>query len=205
MKRKILNFGLIAIASLFVLSCNKDDNSSANVALEYPITLTFKETGEATLEYWKGGSLTVLNPNEFTNYFDTQSCLNYFNEETDLYCKQTKLVFLNENKLKFSYNGEDEFELNYHFVNDTLKFDSEGSSIALGVENRERLIIYGNLNKFKSTNRSGCGGDEFFKFNFDGQYFLSARPNHDLPFNSPEEMEPNDEVYFYNLQYILTK
>ena len=190
------------------MSCSSDDTEN-EAKINYPITLKFKEVGNATLEYWKGGVLTTVDAINYTNYFDEDNCLNYFDSETDPFCKSTQIVFKNDNDLTFTYNNNS-FNTQYTFVNDTLKLIIENKETALGVGNKEQVTIYGSLYKFNVVLEgdqfySGCGGDEFHKYNFDGQFFLSANDNHSFNINNPEDMGADDEIVFYNQEYILKK
>lgn len=191
--------------SLFIvsfISCNKDDDGASSEE-SYPVTLTFKEIGNSTLEYWKGGTLTLEDPNNYRDYFN-EECLGYFDEETDVYNKSTEIIFKSDTDLTFGF-GDYSTDLQYVFENDTLKLIHESNKIALGVGNKEQLIIYGSLYKFDTNDEGGCGGDEFHKYNFDGQFFYSAHENHSIGLDNPEDMEEEDEVVFYNREYILRK
>lgn len=190
---------LLFTASL--TSCNKNDDGASN-EVNYPVNLTFKEVGNATLEYWKGGVLTQEDASNYRDYFDV--CLEYFDEETDVYNKSTAITFKNDTDLTLNY-GENSVDTKYVFENDTLKLIVDVDKFSLGVGNKEQLIIYGSLYKFDTNDESGCGGDEFHKYNFDGQFFLSAHENHSIGLDNPEDMEEEDEVVFYNREYILRK
>ena len=163
MKTKILKLSFTLLIITNLISCNNDDNEQSTT--DYPKTLEYIEEGNSTLEYWLGGELTNQPAENYTNYFDNDNCLNYFNEETDIYCKNTKITFENDNNLVFNYNGID-INSPYEFVQDTLKITVNNQILDLAIGNRSELKIYGNLNKFNSSTNSGCGGDEFLKFNF---------------------------------------
>ena len=201
MKNKFLILSLL-VSSFFTACSSDDDGASSEV--NYPVTLTFKELGNSTLEYWKGGVLTMEDASKFRDYFEDEDCLEYFDEETDPYCKSTKIIFKNDTDLTFEF-GDFSTDLQYVFENDTLKLIHESNKMALGVGNKEQLMIYGSLYKSNFTETAPCGGDEFHKFNFDGQFFFSAHENHFISLENPEDMEEEDEAVFYNREYILRK
>ena len=203
-ENNVIKFKFIDHCLNNILSCKKNDENSPSeeIKIEYPIKLIFKEEGESKLEYWKGGTLKEMPANDYTKYF-SEDCLKYFNEETDVFCKNTKITFLDDKKLKLIFDSNKELNFEYEFINDTLKIVVEKNTIASGVGSIDELKIYGNISKYESENQSQCGGDEYLKHNFNGQFFLSAHENHKLPIDKPEDMNTEDEVVFYNKEYIL--
>lgn len=206
MKKSFLKLSVIAIFTLIASSCSKEEPNTPSI--EYPISLTFKKEGISKLEYWKNGVLSEKPASEYLDYFkDKQDCLNSFKEETDKFCKSSKIIFTSDTQLNLSYN-ERSFELNYEFINDTLKINVNGEKKALAIGSKDKLIIYGNLYRYKTVTEMSssevCGGDEFLKFNFDGSFFISDGVHHKLPIESPEKMGNEDEYVFLNKEYILS-
>ncbi|WP_369049551.1 hypothetical protein [Tenacibaculum sp. UWU-22] len=199
MVNKILKISFTLLIIMNLINCNQSEEEPT---ISYPKKLVYSEEGISTLEYWHGGELTNISPEKYINYFDANNCLNYFNDETDVYCKNTQITFENETDLILNY-GETNINTSYKFVHDTLKIISNNQTLDLAIGNRNELKIYGSLYKFSNSTSSGCGGDEFLKFNFEGQFFLSKSSNHNIKFNNPSEMEANDEIVFYNKEYIL--
>src|SRR5690606_27164319 len=115
----------------------------------------------------------------------------------------------NDSDLTFEF-GDYSTDLQYVFENDTLKLIHDSNKMALGVGNKEQLIIYGNLYKFYFTDdeghtQGGCGGDEFLKYKCDGQFLFHASEKRSISLENPEDMKEEDEVVFYNREYILRK
>lgn len=191
----------LLIVLFITLSCDKENDIPNKTETKYPIKLVFKEEGNSKLEYWKGGVLTEKPSEKYVDYFKDSECFTYFKTETDNFCKKAEITFLDDSKLILKYSKE--INLDYKFVNDTLKVTLNNETRALGVGDKIGVKIYATLRKVKTSTFEHCGGNEFFKQNFDGQFFMNINENQNLPINSPKEMKPEDEVIFYIKEYIL--